>query len=173
MWAAILMHILFNICDRILENHSYGRILHMKYLALKSSLKFFFVNVWFQYSKNTLNYKEKCRNIENLFCDVSKVVVNSKILIVSGTPIRLIFRNSVTFISFQLIMTTRCRLLLEVTISGWQVLLQTWPTSDLISVIPDLLGNINYCWLVKYLTNNLKVWIFHFIIVVLDRTHTY
>ena len=52
------------ICDRILENHPYGRISHIKYLALKTSLKFlFFVYVWFQYSKNALNYKQKCRNI--------------------------------------------------------------------------------------------------------------
>ena len=28
-----------NKCGRILENHPYGRILHIKYLALKSSLK--------------------------------------------------------------------------------------------------------------------------------------
>ena len=31
-----------------------------------------------------------------MFCDVSKSVVNSKILIVSGMPIRLIFQNLVT-----------------------------------------------------------------------------
>jgi len=81
-----------------LENHPYGRILHIKYLALKSSFKFLlFVHLWFQYSKNALNYKEKCRNIKNVFCDVSKIVVNSKILIVSGAPIRVIFQNSVTF----------------------------------------------------------------------------
>ena len=50
--------------DRILENHPYGRILYIKYLALKSSLKIlFFVQLWLQYSKNALNYKEKCRNI--------------------------------------------------------------------------------------------------------------
>ena len=30
------------------------------------------------------------------FCDVNKIVVNSKILIVSGAPIRLIFQNLVT-----------------------------------------------------------------------------
>jgi len=30
------------------------------------------------------------------FCDVSKIVVNSKILIVSGAPIRVIFQNLVT-----------------------------------------------------------------------------
>ena len=84
-------------CDRILENHPYGRILHIKYLALKSSLKIlFFVYAWFQYSKNALNYKEKYRNTQNVFCDVSKIVVNSKILIVLGTPIRVIFQNSVT-----------------------------------------------------------------------------
>ena len=42
-------------CDWILENHPYGCILHIKYLALKSSLKIlFFVYVWFQYSKNAL-----------------------------------------------------------------------------------------------------------------------
>ena len=35
------------ICDRILENHPYGRILHFKYLALKSSLKFqLFTQSW-------------------------------------------------------------------------------------------------------------------------------
>jgi len=28
-----------SICDRTLENHPYGRILHIKYLVLKSSLK--------------------------------------------------------------------------------------------------------------------------------------
>ena len=31
------------------------------------------------------------------FCNVSKVVVNSKILIISGAPIRVIFQNSVTY----------------------------------------------------------------------------
>jgi len=55
---------LISICDRILENHPYGRILHIKYLVLKSSLKiWFFVHLFFQYIKNALNYKEKCRNI--------------------------------------------------------------------------------------------------------------
>jgi len=39
------------ICDRILENHPYGRILHIKYLALKSSLKFYFL---FMYGSNTV-----------------------------------------------------------------------------------------------------------------------
>ena len=35
------------ICDRILENHPYGCILHFKYLALKSSLKFqLFTHSW-------------------------------------------------------------------------------------------------------------------------------
>jgi len=48
------------------------------------------------YSKNALKYKKKCRNILNVLCDVSKIVVNSKIPIVSGTPIRVIFQNSVT-----------------------------------------------------------------------------
>ena len=52
-----------NKCDRILENHSYGHILNTKYLVLKSSLKFFFfVHLWFQYSKNALNYKKKYKN---------------------------------------------------------------------------------------------------------------
>ena len=52
------------ICNRILENHPYGRILHIKYLVLKSSFKiWFFVHLVFQYSKNALNYKEKYRNI--------------------------------------------------------------------------------------------------------------
>ena len=51
-------------CDRILENHPYWHILHIKYLVLKSSLKIlFFLHLCFQYSKNALNYKEKCRNI--------------------------------------------------------------------------------------------------------------
>jgi len=51
------------------KNHPYGHILYIKYLALKSSLKIlFFVYVWFQYSKNALNYKEKCRN--SLMCFV-------------------------------------------------------------------------------------------------------
>jgi len=54
----------------------------------------FFVHLWLQYSKNALNYKEKCRNTSNVFCDVSKIVVNSKILIVSGTPIRVIFSHT-------------------------------------------------------------------------------
>ena len=31
------------------------------------------------------------------FCDVSKIVANSKILIISGAPIRVIFQNSVTY----------------------------------------------------------------------------
>ena len=53
-----------SICDRILENHPYGRILLIKYLVLKSSLKIlFFVHLWFQYNRNASNYKEKCRNI--------------------------------------------------------------------------------------------------------------
>ena len=52
------------ICDRILENHPYGHIFHIKYVTLKSSLKFLiFVHVWFQYSENALNYKERYRNI--------------------------------------------------------------------------------------------------------------
>ena len=33
----------FVICDRILENHPCGHILLIKYLALKSSLKFYFL----------------------------------------------------------------------------------------------------------------------------------
>ena len=58
------MTVNLNICDRILENHPYGCILDIKYLVLKSSLKiWFFVHLLFQYSKNALNYKEKCRNI--------------------------------------------------------------------------------------------------------------
>ena len=32
------------------------------------------------------------------FCDVSRIVANSKILIISGAPIRMIFQNSVTFV---------------------------------------------------------------------------
>ena len=32
------------ICDRILENHPYGHILHIKYLVLKSSLKILFLD---------------------------------------------------------------------------------------------------------------------------------
>ena len=68
-------------------------------IYLKNSLKFF-VYLWFQYSKNALNYKKKkCRNTYlNVFCDVSKIVANSKILITSGAPIRVIFQNSVTYI---------------------------------------------------------------------------
>ena len=46
------------IFDRILENNPYGCILHIKYLVLKSSLKiYFFIPLWFHYSKDTLNYK--------------------------------------------------------------------------------------------------------------------
>ena len=49
-----------HICDRILENHPYRRILHIKYLALKSSFKVLLsVYLWFQCSKNALNYKKK------------------------------------------------------------------------------------------------------------------
>ena len=33
-----------------------------------------------------------------MFCDVSKIVVNTKILIVSGAPIRVIFQNSATIV---------------------------------------------------------------------------
>ena len=36
---------------------------------------FVFVHLWFQYCKNALNSKEKFRN---MFCDVSKSVINSK-----------------------------------------------------------------------------------------------
>jgi len=39
----------------------------------------------------------KCRNILNVLFDVTKIVVNSKIQIISGVPIRLIFQNSVTY----------------------------------------------------------------------------
>ena len=34
-----------------------------------------------------------------LFSDVISIMVNSKILIVSGTPIRMIFQNSVTYVT--------------------------------------------------------------------------
>jgi len=44
----------------------------------------------------TLKYKKKCEIFLKCFCDVKKIVVNSKILIISGTPIRVIFQNSVT-----------------------------------------------------------------------------
>jgi len=51
------------ICDRISENHPYGCILYIKYLALKSSLKFnFFIPLWLQNSKDTLNYQNNLRN---------------------------------------------------------------------------------------------------------------
>jgi len=51
-------------CDQILENHPCGRILHIKYLVWKAAGKFiFFVHLLFQWSRNALNYKEKCRNI--------------------------------------------------------------------------------------------------------------
>ena len=44
VYMAYCMHI----CDRILENHPYGRILHFKYLDLKSRLKFqLFTHSWF------------------------------------------------------------------------------------------------------------------------------
>jgi len=47
------------LCDRISENHPYGCILHIKYLALKSSLKLLlFVHLWLQCSENALNYKK-------------------------------------------------------------------------------------------------------------------
>ena len=50
------------ICDRIVENHPYGSILHIKYLALKSSLIILlFVHLRCQYSKSALNYK---KNVE-------------------------------------------------------------------------------------------------------------
>jgi len=55
------------IFDRILENNPYGCILHIKYLVLKSSLKiYFFIPLWFHYSKDTLNYKN------NLWPDLGK-----------------------------------------------------------------------------------------------------
>ena len=45
--------------------HPYG---HIKYLALKSSSKILFcVHLWFQYSKNALNYKEKCKIFKMCF----------------------------------------------------------------------------------------------------------
>ena len=49
--------------------------------------------------KNALNYKKKCEIFLKCFRDVSKIEVNSKILIISGTPIRVIFQNSVTYLS--------------------------------------------------------------------------
>ena len=86
------------ICDRISENHPYGHILHIKYLALKSSMKtLLFVHLWFQYSKNALNYQKNVEIHKICFSDVRKPVANSKILIVSGAPIRVIFQNSVTY----------------------------------------------------------------------------
>jgi len=45
-----------------------------------------------------LNYKKKCEIFLKCFCYVSKIVVNSKILIISVAPIRVIFQNSVTFV---------------------------------------------------------------------------
>ena len=86
------------ICDRILENHPYGPILHIKFLSLKSSLKicFFFIN-----GSNTVKMlwitRKSVEIFKMWFCDVSKIVVNSKILFISGVPIRVIFQNLVTY----------------------------------------------------------------------------
>jgi len=85
------MYIIF---DQILENHCYGRILHIKYLALKSSLKILLhIHLWFQLVKILWNTRKSVEIFKICFCDVSKIVVNSKVLIVSGKPIRVIFQD--------------------------------------------------------------------------------
>jgi len=65
----------------------------------KAAWKFCF---FFIYVSNTVKMlwitRKSVEIFKMCFCDVSKIVVNSKILIVSGTPIRVIFQNSVTFI---------------------------------------------------------------------------
>ena len=86
-----------DICDWTLENPPYGCVLVIKCFALKSSLKFYILLIhgsnklqilWITY----INY----RNIRNGSSDVISNIVNSKILIVSGALIRVIFQNSVT-----------------------------------------------------------------------------
>jgi len=58
-----------------MENHPYGRILHIKYLVLKSSLTILlFVHFWFQYSQNALNYKKSIEIFKMCFYDISKIV---------------------------------------------------------------------------------------------------
>jgi len=45
-------------CDRILENHPYGRKWHSKYLLLKSSIQHWIsTHLWLQEIINTQNYK--------------------------------------------------------------------------------------------------------------------
>ena len=64
-----------------------GAFCTLNILVLKSSLKILLsVHLWFQYSKNALNCKESVEIFKICFCDVSNVTVNSKVLIVSGTP---------------------------------------------------------------------------------------
>ena len=59
--------------DRILENHPYGRILYIKYLTLKSSLKILFsVQLWLQYSKMLWIIRKNVEIFKIYFCDVSK-----------------------------------------------------------------------------------------------------
>ena len=73
----------------------YGHILHIKYLVLKSSLKIWFLLI---YGSNAVKMHWITRkSVEICFCGVSKTVVNSKILIILGTPIRVIFQNLVTY----------------------------------------------------------------------------
>ena len=97
------------ICDWILENHPYGRILHVKYLVLKSSLKIFFLFIYGSNAVKMLWITRKSVEIFKIcFCDVSKIVVNSKILIISGTPIRVIFQNLVTYYELLVIVVCHC-----------------------------------------------------------------
>jgi len=76
-----------------LENQPYGRILHTKYLTLKSSLQITLLCL--QDTKDALNYQKNMRNILKLFSAVSSTVVNSMILIVSRGPIRLMKRETI------------------------------------------------------------------------------
>ena len=71
----------FRICDQILENHPYGCILHIKYLGLKSGLKFLFFLI---YGSNTVKMfwitRKSVEIFKMCFCDVrsSKIVINLK-----------------------------------------------------------------------------------------------
>jgi len=79
-----------NNCYWILENHPYGHILHIKYLVL---IKFGFLFIHGSNAVKKLWITRKNLEIFKMCFDVSNIVVNSKILIVSGTPITVIFQK--------------------------------------------------------------------------------
>ena len=78
-----------------------------------------------------------------MFCDVSKIVVNSKILIVSGTPIRVIFQNSVTNTFFATLKQLRIQLQYK---SCYNYKLNIKNQQTCISKILNLKVNRNLCY---------------------------